>query len=227
MDDYLAKPVKGKTLEKMLVRWAIQKRALPREKWGFAGLDCSESGEHNCGTAAIPIYGQGGKRGDKNKNKSSHSDLCNLTGPGEGGIEILSSRPTMSERQNSHRLRLPGTESEGDRAEMREEAEEKATALRDEKLVEAAGVTGGIPASMDGAVSPGQRLTEENVGRLESEVLARTPRSETRLNGGTGIAGGDRDEGVMSSDEGQSRESSQRPGMTSRRWMDSERTVRG
>lgn len=222
MDDYLAKPVKGKTLEKMLVRWAIQKRAHPGEEWDFAGSDCSEGGEHNCGTAAIPIYGQGA--GSSKRNGGKKLGGGGARGESADGVKLHSSRPTMSERHNSHRLRLPGTESEGDRAEMREEAEEKATALRDEKLVEAAGIVGGLPVGMggggiEGSVSPGQRLTEENVGRLESEVLARTPRSEARVNGG-GDEGG-------SEGESQNRESSQRPSMTSRRWMDSERTVRG
>ncbi|CAG8952830.1 hypothetical protein HYFRA_00007543, partial [Hymenoscyphus fraxineus] len=123
MDDYLAKPVKGATLEKMLVRWAIQKRFQPGEEYDFASSDCEEGGEHNCGTAAVPIFGQGRKGGEG----------------GIGGTGGERTRPSMSERQNSHRLRLPGTESEADRAEMREEAERKATALRDEKLVEAAG----------------------------------------------------------------------------------------
>ncbi len=133
MDDYLAKPVKGKTLEKMLVRWAISKRVpkTPGDSSSEAeGSDCPEPDEHNCGTAAIPMFGQMKSNPPSSETAGDARIL---------GISPKTQRPTMSERQNSERLTLPGTENEGERAGKREEAEEKATALRDEKLVIAAG----------------------------------------------------------------------------------------
>ncbi|CZR55238.1 uncharacterized protein PAC_05125 [Phialocephala subalpina] len=227
MDDYLAKPVKGKTLEKMLVRWAISRRAprTPGEN-EFDGSDCSEPGEHNCGTAAIPIFGQG-----KSKEKEK--------APEQPKTPVLQApRPTMSERQNSHTLTLPGTESEGDRVERREHAEEKATALRDEKLVEAAAGHSGkrLAPPANEKRDRGQKLTVENVGKLDREVgysgktkskkEGRTPRSElvrnlsvevNVLSGGSG----DRKEGSEKSEK-----SGERPKLE-RRFMDSERTVTG
>jgi CheY-like chemotaxis protein len=196
MDDYLAKPVKGKTLEKMLVRWAISKR-MPRTP-GAAdseGSECSEPGEPNCGSPAMPIFGQG---------KDVKTPVVRKP------PKIHTSRPTMSERQNSHRLTLPGMESEGDRAERREEAEEKATALRDEKLVEAASVHGErlVPPHGEERVQE-QKLTVENVGRLEREVEDRAGLRGSRV------------EGKEGREESRSRE---RPRME---WMDSERTVTG
>lgn len=110
MVDYLAKPVKGKILEKMLVRWAIRRRSPPTPSNDHNDSEYSEPGELNCGSAAVPIFGQGFFSAERNDSR----------------LSLQRSRPTMSERQNSRRLMLPGIESEGDRAEMREEAEEKA-----------------------------------------------------------------------------------------------------
>jgi CheY-like chemotaxis protein len=216
MDDYLAKPVKGKTLEKMLVRWALSRR-VPRTADGrdSEGSECSEPGEHNCGTAAIPVFGLG---------KFSTSAVI------QDSPSIKTSRLSMNERQNSHHLTLPGPESEGDRVERREEAEEKATMLRDEKLVEAASAHGERLVPPGEGRPPGQKLTVENVGKLEREVEkiggVRTPRSEFQqrtLSAGINYVGEDQVDGVEKTEKCRSGE---RPRME-RRWMDSESTVTG
>jgi len=198
MDDYLAKPVKGKTLEKMLVRWAISRR-IPRTPGvgDSEGSECSESEAHNCGSAAMPFFGQGG-------GKSANTPKVQ-TPP-----QVEMSRPTLSERQNPHRLTLPGTESEGERAEWREEAEEKATALRDEKLVDAASTHGERLVPPHGDERAGQRLTVENVGKLDREV---------ERGGGMRSPRPLEEKGRREQDR-----SAERPKMA---WMDSERTVTG
>jgi CheY-like chemotaxis protein len=235
MDDYLSKPVKGKTLEKMLVRWAISKRQPSAVgEHLFDGSECSEPGKHNCGTAAIPIYGQGKKSDETEDINSDESDSASPFPP------IQNTRPTIGERQNSHRLRLPGPESEADRAERREEAEQKATSLRDDKLVEAGGHTGEKLHHDD--LVPSQKLTIENVGKLDNEAKKRNPRMDTLKDndksnnpsdGNSSLAAEDGDDdGVTSSDEvkrkrnngnGNSGKSLRPP--ISRRWKDSDRTV--
>ncbi len=200
MDDYLSKPVKGKTLEKMLVRWAISRRTLRSPGAAYSeGSECSEPGEHSCGSAAVLIFGQ--ERPGK---------MPAVREP----REVETDRPSMSERQNSQRLTLPGTENEGDRAGRREEAEEKATALRDEKMVDAASHHGERLLPPMGEKVPRQMLTVENMGKLEREVERgdglRSPRSNA--SNGSNVSG----------DEGKEK----RPRME-RRWMDSQRTITG
>lgn len=230
MDDYLAKPVKGKTLEKMLVRWAISKR-IPETPGGseYDSSDCPESEEHNCGTAAIPMFGRA-------KRSPPSSATAEPQPPA-----LQPERPTMSERQNSHQLTLPGPESEGDRAGKREKAEEKATALRDEKLVIAAAGPGEIvnlaPSSLGSDDGSYQALTEENVGKLEQEVgKSRRPEYKKRkvsmavTNDSMGLEPGsaqrspESDKSKKGEKENRRSGSKERPAL-GRRWRDSERTV--
>ncbi|TVY43914.1 Two-component system protein A [Lachnellula occidentalis] len=169
MDDYLAKPVKGKMLEKMLVRWAINRRLpVTSSVHEFDESDCSEPGEHNCGTAAIPMFGQGTKKQSNTPVKKQEEPV------------LQNSKPTMLERQNSHRLTLPGIESEGDRLGRREKAEEKATALRDEKLVHAGGVSDALHTHVEEQRSSNQKLTVENMGKLDREARSRSPTPEVK-----------------------------------------------
>jgi signal transduction histidine kinase/CheY-like chemotaxis protein len=193
MDDYLAKPVKGKTLEKMLVRWAISKRIPGSPEVESNGSDCSQPGEHNCGTVDAPIFGQGPMVNKKEKREPGGDEVNEKEKEKEKEKTDIESklskpgRPSMSERQNSHRLTLPRAESEAERVNRREKAEEKATALRDEKLVEAAGIaphhgSNGVPlVHVDEVRPPGQALTVENVGRLEMEVNKERRSSRTEF----------------------------------------------
>ena len=221
MDDYLAKPVKGKTLEKMLVRWAIHKR-MPRtpSDGDYDGSECSETAEHSCGVSHMPMFGQEVEDPPSTAHTPAVTPASNLQPP----------RPSTVERQNSHRLTLPGPESEGERAERRNEAEEKATALRNDKLVEAAGICGErlIPHG-ENTRAPGQKLTIENVERLEEEAKAagRSPRSEFKRRNLS--AAGDSmaaEQGTPERNLGHQEKSIQRPPLGGK-WRDSERTVTG
>lgn len=220
MDDYLAKPVKKKALEKMLVRWAIHKRAPRSPSDGeYGGSECSNSAEHTCRVARIPMFGQ-----------EVEVDAPELTSPRTTATPTPASsslplpRPSLTERQNSQRLTLPGSESEGDRTERRKEAEEKAISLRDNKLVEAAGMSGeGLVPHAKSVRSAGQKLTVENIGRLEMEATSgRNSRSEfkKRNTSGSSVEQGT-SERVADRDR-----SAERPRLESR-WRDSERTITG
>jgi len=55
MDDYLAKPVRSKTLEKMLVRWTLSRRSVSSPDFDPASAsECSELSEY-CGEADLPF----------------------------------------------------------------------------------------------------------------------------------------------------------------------------
>lgn len=150
MDDYLAKPVKGKTLENMLVKWALEGRRKKKLREGLSGRHT----EHD----------------------SSCIDTENSSMP-PGTLEFI---PTLEINDQARAIAdssaLPGTESEGDRGMQRVEAEEKATALRDDKLLAASEahlqhVMPGSPA-IGPSVRPGlptAALTEENMGILDRE----------------------------------------------------------
>jgi CheY-like chemotaxis protein len=167
MDDYLAKPVKGKTLEKMLVRWIIQKRTSPTPSGSISGSDDHQSDCEDVGGYAFKNSSQG---------LGVDTTTVNSILPETQGMPpaFTISRPQLPPRARSHRITLPGPESEGDRVVRRSEAEEKATSLRDEKLIVAAGGAsdGILPHLSDHGLTSSQALTRENVGRLEREGLS-------------------------------------------------------
>lgn len=191
MDDYLAKPVKGKTLERMLVRWVTQKR-MPMTPGTEGDSDCSEPGAHDY-------------------------------------VE-RQNRPLL-QRQASHHLTLPVAETEGERVVRRSLAEEKATSLRDDKLIVAAGGSeeGLVPHAES---TPGHKLTVENVGRLEQEA-ERKSKGEiaSGTTNGTGSPSSVDATGLPSAVQSRrgsvirDTESPSRPKYE--RWRESERTVTG
>ena len=146
MDDYLAKPVKGKILERMLVKWALQSKRKSRKH-------------------------EGGRSGATD-HKQQRTEPVPLMRPGPEAYP--SSENDGQAKQNAAASALPGTESEGDRGLARVEAEEKALSLRDNKLIAASDSNyHSPPSSMNGAPirsdEPTTALTEENVGKLANE----------------------------------------------------------
>lgn len=191
MDDYLAKPVKGKTLEKMLIRWVTQKRT-PTTPGTEDESNCSEPGAHDY-------------------------------------VE-KQNRPLLK-RQSSHHMPLPIAENEGDRVVRRSLAEEKATSLRNDKLIDAAGGKDeGLVPHVQEKEEPGQQLTVENVGKLEREAEGGSRNGDSDDNGSVSsveVAGmGSERQSRKFSVSKDGYESPSRPKI-GRRWRDSERTVTG
>lgn len=148
MNDYLAKPVKAKTLEAMLVKWVRRRKAMVDESLNLGPADL-ESGYP--GPEASP-----GKL-----TPSQHSVRASSEDGERGGV--------MSIPDNS-----PWMGCEGDRDMQRCEAEEKATSLRDDKLLAASSghsySRGYLSPSRRRSMRPGSptpALTEENIGLLD------------------------------------------------------------
>ena len=156
MDDYLAKPVKGKILEKMLVKWALRtKNKLPATSYTSV--------------------------------QTANDSICSNHGPSppppaqvSSPKSILSSEDNLRNRAIAEGSNLPGSESEGDRGMRRVEAEEKATSLRNDKLITAANEDShqyASPPLTRNKSPPTAALTEENMGKHVKEQLDAEPMS--------------------------------------------------
>jgi CheY-like chemotaxis protein len=150
MNDYLAKPVKAKTLESMLIKWARRRRAKRNES-----LDLGPTEPEAICT---------------DPEASSHE-------PHIPPDPIIPSREHETSHGISGHDASPWTQCEGDRDMQRCRAEEKATALRDDKLLAASAAyssyTGKhVSPSFGPSMRPGSptpALTEENMGILDRE----------------------------------------------------------
>ncbi|GAB0143973.1 hypothetical protein EsHS_00004470 [Epichloe bromicola] len=164
MDDYLAKPVTMTILERMLVRWCLNRRKAPSQRLEVRSY-CSEAGEH-CRNAGIPLVGleeanlasQGSSRDDLHSNPLTPKPLT-TNGHNE---------PSPFDSPAATELNMQVRKQEGEK--------EWSSLLQENKLIDAAGG----PSSFRGAPSfhfqepgIGEALTEENVNKLKSETSTR------------------------------------------------------
>ena len=151
MDDYLAKPVRGKTLEAMLVKWTLEgkKESRLKEHWK------SKHDDSSCTDV------------DSNAQSTRKEETSDPSSESIGHVKSL------ADPRN-----LAGTGDEGDRSMRRVEAEEKASSLRDNKLFAASESTpfqqhASFTTPPNGPTArddpPPAALTEENVTRLDRE----------------------------------------------------------
>ena len=158
MDDYLAKPVRGKTLENMLLKWAIE------------GKKKSRSSNH-----LNAIHDDSSCTDQDSAPPSAKPD--STTAPSNASGE-----PTAA--HSMAHTTLTGSSDEGDRSMRRAEAEEKAISLRDDKLFAASesnpsqnNMASSTPPNGP-TVRPGPptaALTEANVTKLDMEQSASLP----------------------------------------------------
>ncbi|KAI1485311.1 hypothetical protein F5X96DRAFT_674757 [Biscogniauxia mediterranea] len=164
MDDYLAKPVKSKTLERMLVRWSKTRRKIVSgaPSAAVSGSDCSDLAER-CPSADIPKFGLAlditpEQRSIKGEYERQDEDRTNLLTP----------KPLV--RNGSHDTStFPFALSQSTR---QLDSNELAMHLRDDKLMDAAStnsVAKPVSHALQSSLHEGDSLTEENVEKLKKQ----------------------------------------------------------
>ena len=150
MNDYLAKPVKSKTLEKMLVKWAIRLKKSGGRDHSFT----SQHTEHDSNCADLDALGV--------------------------KIRPAKAKETVAQQEMAASNLLPSAETEGERGLRRELVEEKAQVLRNDKLLNTASEDELLHRTSDLPISPSSNypeyltqrlpaLTEENMGKFGRE----------------------------------------------------------
>ncbi|CAJ2500689.1 Uu.00g035420.m01.CDS01 [Anthostomella pinea] len=167
MDDYLAKPVKSNTLERMLVRWGrMSRRQATSTPYSTSAplSDCSESVDH-CVSNDIPSFGHAldvAAQTPEERSTAGDSD-----GQDEFPLNLLTPKPLL--RTGSHeREAFPFGVAPSAR---QLDSNELAMQLRDDRLLDAAGAPSSTAKptnhTMQAALQEGDSLTEENVEKLD------------------------------------------------------------
>ncbi|KAJ4987400.1 histidine kinase hhk6p [Stagonosporopsis vannaccii] len=155
MDDYLAKPVKGKLLEKMLVKWAIE----GRRKTANAKPSVNIPDRHgSLLTSATP-----------GTDSVSSKDRSQITSQPERPETTASALTAQLDRLHyqSDAAFARTSENEADRALRRIQAEERDTKLRDDKLLSLTGPQLHRHGTAQGREKESTMpLTEENMERF-------------------------------------------------------------
>lgn len=162
MDDYLAKPVTSKTLEKMLVRWSKNRRKMIAS----AASDCSESVDY-CVSPDIPSIAL---QADVNDGTTTDSRSTAASVLEDQSSHLLTPKPLLKndlQEINPFPFGITQHTRQLDPTEL-------AIQLRDDKLLDAAGLdaAGSHIASKQPptpGLNEGDSLTKENVEKLERE----------------------------------------------------------
>lgn len=174
MDDYLAKPVKAKMLERMLVRWSLNKRSGSTPQLSSETSVCSEGSDH-CTNAGIPSVSVHSGSGHGGLSLPTPADFESMRADLPTPRPKASPPPTINKASPTEPPTEPPSPGKPQLQIRRVETDELAQQSRDDKLFDAAG---GPPS----AVTPhghtpltekGDSLTEANVEKFQREELRR------------------------------------------------------
>ncbi|PVH98193.1 putative histidine kinase group protein-like protein [Periconia macrospinosa] len=212
MDDYLAKPVKGKLLEKMLVKWAIEGR---RKVHAHAKTRAATNEQDLRGGASTHA-------GPSATAQSPPDHLPQIAQPPKS--ETAASPALTAELDRLHfqsdAALAKSSETDGDRALRRIHAEEMASTLRDGKLLSLTGPVNGHGHDEDDDV-PQLPLTQENMQKLLKEAEPPVSSRQSRQ-----VIDDDEEEETRSRSGNITRNPSKvRPSLMDARLRDSQQTV--
>ncbi|KAH6657343.1 hypothetical protein BKA67DRAFT_514537 [Truncatella angustata] len=171
MDDYLSKPVRGKMLEKMLVKWSRARRMSPTSTvhTDVSVSDCSEAGEH-CLSADIPTFGL--RDVDTRSTTPNDETPCPPNNHDGDHANLLTPKPLTGNGSHEATGYPFGSFSGNNSGQSRAlNPNELAMQLRDDKLLDAAGGTDASKPQLESQLPKGDSLTEENVEKLEKERM--------------------------------------------------------
>ncbi|CAI6331611.1 unnamed protein product [Periconia digitata] len=212
MDDYLSKPVKGKLLEKMLVKWAVEgSRRKVRAKAQAAANERDRRGGAPTDDAGPSATAQ---------NPPDHlPQIAQPLKSETAASPALTAELDRLHYQNDTAL-AKSSETDVDRALRRIHAEEMASTLRDDKLLSLTGAELALLSDRDSV--PKLPLTQENMQKLEKAAEPVANRQSRQAN----------DDRVSNAPEPRSRSDSitrsstqVRPSLMDTRLRDSQQTV--
>jgi len=161
MNDYLAKPVKGKTLEQMLLKWAVEKKRK-------AALSSSPAVSPRAVEIPQPQLPTAPPKTVAQKESSATVDMPTA----QGASDILATKLNKLNFQNDT-VFARSAETPESRSMDRLRNEEKAMQLRDQQLFASAatpkkllGVLGESSSQDDGSETQTSALTRENIEKL-------------------------------------------------------------
>lgn len=168
MNDYLAKPVKGKTLEQMLLKWAVEKkRKAALSSIPAVATKSVESPRPHLPSAAPSNVAQ--------KEPNTTVDLLTPE-KGQGASDVLATKLNKLNFQ-SDTVFARSAETAESRSMDRLRNEEKAMQLRDQQLFASAatpkkllGVLGDTATQEEAAETRPSALTRENIEKLTRNV---------------------------------------------------------
>jgi YesN/AraC family two-component response regulator len=213
LQDYLAKPVKGKVLEKMLVKWAIEGR---RKRAKLSQSRNVEDHQRRLSMSAISTNATSSASAQLN----DRPQISQLPVESETTVQD----PALTELDRLHfendTALAKSTETDGDRALRRIHAEEMASNLRDDKLLSLTGPELHRHGSYQEEESQ-LPLTQENMQKLENAADPDLPSKSRQPDGDSSVA-----LEPSSRTQSMTRESSiARPSLSDLRMCDSEQTV--
>ena len=192
MNDYLSKPVKGKVLEKMLVKWALEIKK--KRKRSLSSSDVRPSVKRQ---GTIQRFGDPLAPSSTRPAPAIDSEDSSRQSSSDSVPRVLPSRPASLQHHHSSGRTLPpdalaqrlegisslnasavrrASDTPATRVQNHYDNEEKAMRLRDEQLIASAGdpklpIRGASDETLPGdalvgAPGAGEKLTAQNVGRL-------------------------------------------------------------